>query len=221
MQRGLIYHISPYLFHRECILHRGIIYNVYLAARLHFRGVPLWRECSGGFLASARSFIEREVAPVSLTHCPHCPHCTHYTLPTVPTVHTGWGGPCVTSTNLCAMQRNTVQSYPLTIAQQSVSQQPSCNAVQFFLICVLRSAATMHLITQHYTEQIKTWEAHRLINLKRRCCWTAIGGEGEDKEFRSSADFLEKIARKTNMTLQWSTDKYKNLRNNNWAQVDL
>ena len=94
-----------------------------------------------------------------------------------------------------------------------------CSAI--FLICVLRSAATMHLITQLYTEQIKTWEAHRLINLKRRCCWTAIGGEGEDKEFRSSADFLEKIARKTNMTLQWSTDKYKNLRNNNWAQVDL
>ena len=161
------------------------------------------------------------------------------------------GGPCVTDTLSTLPTRHTLHTAHSANSAHMLRwplchlNQPVCNATKhsailspnhctaicvtttclqcsaIFLICVLRSAATMHLITQLYTEQIKTWEAHRLINLKRRCCWTAIGGEGEDKEFRSSADFLEKIARKTNMTLQWSTDKYKNLRNNNWAQVDL
>ena len=160
------------------------------------------------------------------------------------------GGPCVTDTLSTLPTLHTLHTAHTAHSANSAHRlrwplchlnQPVCNATKHSAIlspnhctaiCVtttclqcsaifLRSAATMHLITQHYTEQIKTWEAHRLINLKRRCCWTAIGGEGEDKEFRSSADFLEKIARKTNMTLQWSTDKYKNLRNNNWAQVDL
>ena len=39
--------------------------------------------------------------------------------------------------------------------------------------------------------QLKTWEG-QLINLKKKSGWTAIGGEGDDKELRLAA-FLKMI----------------------------
>ena len=99
------------------------------------------------------------------------------------------------------MQRNTVQSYPLTIAQQSVSQQPACNAVQFFNLCAEKCCYNaLNYTTLHRAD--KNVGGPPAYKSEKKVLLDEIGGEGEDKEFRSSADFLEKIARKTNMTLQ-------------------
>ena len=161
--------------------------------------IALWRspfvarmQCSG-FLTSARSFIEREVAPVPLSSLVHC------SVPPPPL-------PCALQ---CTFFQGTVcaEFYfttKCTTLQQFTTMQwtffpTNFNAIHGTVLqctmctfkCTLKYCSAANVMYHLSALQLKMWEGE-LKKLKKEWAWTAIRGGGGDKELRFAA-FLEMV----------------------------
>lgn len=152
--------------------------------------IALWRspfvarmQCSG-FLTSARSFIEREVAPVPLSSLVHC------SVPPPPL-------PCALQ---CTFFQGTVCAEFYFTTKCTTLQQFTTMQWTFFqstlmhytvLQCTVKYCTAANAMYHLSALQLKMWEGE-LKKLKKEWAWTAIRGGGGDKELRFAA-FLEMV----------------------------